>query len=475
VPSSQKMPLRLGADREAALKRAAEIVAKAWDEFYVARENEPLLEPSLAATLREALPEEPMNPIQTLNLAAEVLDTSLAHSRPRFMAWIGSSGLEIGALGDLLAHSYDINLAIDSRAASELERQTLRWLGAFVGFPVGGGAFTSGGTISNITALAAARERALPGSRKHGLMNLRPAIYCSAEVHYSVRRGVELLGLGSDCIRAIPIDANHRMQSSKLAEILEQDVRDGMTPIAVIATSGTTLTGAIDPISEIADICQRFNVWLHVDGAYGLPAAGVPEKTSAFSGIERADSVSVDAHKWMFVPKACSALMVKDRNTLTATFSHNESYMLHDGEAGNAVDETLEYSRPLRALKLWLAFKTHGAGEFRAAIAANLAQAQALYDAAKKDPRFEVLPFRPELSVAPVRYGKNTSDAFQSLLVTKLQEDGRVFVSAAEIEGRIWMRPCFTNFRTSEEDALSLLEVAADVAKPLHNTDGDHS
>jgi aromatic-L-amino-acid decarboxylase len=468
-------PLRLGADRDAALKRAAEIVAKAWGEFDVAREHEPLVEPSLAATLQEALPEEPMNPIQTLNLAAEVLDRSLAHARPRFMAWIGSSGLEIGALGDLLAHSYDINLAVDSRAASALERQTLRWLGAFVGYPVGGGAFTSGGTISNITALAAARERALPGSRKHGLLNVRPAIYCSAEVHYSVRRGVELLGLGSDCIRPIPIDANHRMQASELAESVYRDVRDGIAPIAVIATSGTTLTGAIDPLAEIADICQRFNVWFHVDGAYGLPAAGVSTKTSAFKGIERADSVSVDAHKWMFVPKACSALMVRDRNTLTATFSHNESYMLHDGETGNAVDETLEYSRPLRALKLWLAFKTHGAEEFRAAIAANLAQAQALYDAAKADPRFEVLPFRPELSVAPVRYGKNTSDAFQSLLVQKLQEDGRVFVSPAEIEGRIWMRPCFTNFRTTEEDALSLLEVAADVAKSLRDIDGVHS
>jgi aromatic-L-amino-acid decarboxylase len=470
----ENKPLRLGANRNAALYRAAEIVAKAWNEFDVAREHEPLVEASLAATLRESLPEKPMNPLQTLSLAAEVLDTSLAHSRPRFMAWIGSSGLEIGALGDLLAHSYDINLAIDSRAASELERQTLRWLGSFVGFPVAGGAFTSGGTVSNLTALAAARERALPGSRKHGLTNVRPAIYCSTEVHYSVRRGVELLGLGSDCIRAIPTDANHRMQSVKLAERLERDVKEGITPIAVIATSGTTLTGAIDPISEIADICQRFGVWLHIDGAYGLPAASVPSKTAAFSGIERADSVSVDAHKWMFVPKACSAVMVKDRNTLTATFSHNESYMLHDGEAGNAVDETLEYSRPLRAMKLWLAFKTHGAEEFRQAIAANLAQAQALYDAANLDPRFEVLPFRPELSVVPLRFGKNTSDEFQTQLISKLQADGRVFVSGAEIGGRIWMRPCFTNFRTSLEDALSLLDVAADVAKSMQDNGGNH-
>lgn len=470
----ENKPLHLGANRDVALKHAADIVAKAWREFYVAREHEPLVEPSLAATLKESLPELPTDPITTLDLAAEVLDTSLAHSRPRFMAWIGSSGLEIGALGDLLAHSYDINLAIDSRAASELERQTLSWLGAFVGYPVGGGAFTSGGTISNITALAAARERSIPGSRKSGLMNVRPAIYCSAEVHYSVRRGVELLGLGSDCIRAIPIDSHHRMKSEILAELIAQDIHNGVTPVAVIATSGTTLTGAIDPIDQIADICERFGVWLHVDGAYGLPAAGVARMSDAYRGIERADSVSLDAHKWMFVPKACSAVMVKDRNTLLATFSHNESYMLHDGEKGNAVDETLEYSRPLRALKLWLAFKTHGAEEFRQAIAANLDQAQILYDTASANPQFEVLPFRPELSVAPVRFGKNTSDEFQTQLVQRLQEDGRVFVSAAEIDGRIWMRPCFTNFRTSEADALSLLDVAADVAKSMRDTGGQH-
>ena len=198
----ENKPLRLGAKRDAALKRASEIVAAAWDDFDSPREHEPLMEPKLAATLHEGLPEKPSDPIDSLNLAAEVLDTSLAHSRPRFMAWIGSSGLEIGALGDLLAHSYDINLAIDSRAASELERQTIRWLGEFVGYPVAGGAFTSGGTVSNITALAAAREHALPGSRKHGIGSVRAAIYCSSEVHYSVRRGVELLGLGSDCIRA---------------------------------------------------------------------------------------------------------------------------------------------------------------------------------------------------------------------------------------------------------------------------------
>jgi len=450
--------------RDAALSRATEIVSKAWDEFYVAREHEPAVAPSLVEILKRPLPEGPTDPVETLNMAAEVLDTSLAHSRPRFMAWIGSSGLEIGAMGDLLAHSYDINLAIDSRAASELERQTLRWLGNFVGYPSAGGAFTSGGTISNITALAAARERALPGSRRHGLADVRAAVYCSAEVHYSVRRGVEILGLGSDCIRAIPIDANHKMDVGALRASIERDLKAGITPIAVIATSGTTLTGAIDPIGAIADICESHGIWLHVDGAYGLPAASVPEKRILFAGIERADSVSVDAHKWMFVPKACSAIMVKDRQTLISTFSHHESYMLHEGESVNAVDETLEYSRPLRALKLWLAFETHGAEQFRLAIAENLLQAQVLYDAASADPRFEVLPIRPELSVVPIRFGSDTSDRFQSALVHAIQQDGRVFVSSAEVEGRVWMRPCFTNFRTSQADALSLLEVAADVA-----------
>jgi len=237
-----------------------------------------------------------------------------------------------------------MNLAVDARAATVLEQQAVRWVGEFIGYPATNGAFTSGGTISNMTALAAAREWALPKSRATGLGGLSAAVYASAEVHYSITRAVELLGIGSDQLRDIPIDDEHRMRPDLLAETIDRDVADGVTPVAVVATAGTTLTGAVDPIAPIADICERRGIWFHVDGAYGLPAGSVvPER---FAGVERADSVSVDAHKWLYVPKACSVVLVREQDALSEAFAHEEGYLPHQRHELHAADITLEYSRP---------------------------------------------------------------------------------------------------------------------------------
>ncbi|MGI8615547.1 MAG: pyridoxal phosphate-dependent decarboxylase family protein, partial [Actinomycetota bacterium] len=351
-------PLRLDAPREEALEHAAKLVAEAWRSFDRPRPEEPPLDERLRTLLQAGLPQEPVSVHEALDDAARALDESIAQPRPRYFAFIGSSGLEIGALGDLLASTYDMNLAVDARAATMLEEQAVGWVGEFVGYPATNGAFTSGGTISNMTALAAARERALPGSRAAGLGGLRAAVYASAEVHYSITRAVELLGIGSDRLRDIPIDDEHRMRPDLLADVIDRDVADGMTPVAVVVTAGTTLTGAIDPIGPIADICEARGVWLHVDGAYGLPAASVvPDR---FAGVERADSISIDAHKWLYVPKACSLALVREPRALSEAFAHEQGYLPHQQHELHAADITLEYSRPFRALKLWLAFRAHG-------------------------------------------------------------------------------------------------------------------
>lgn len=470
---SRSNPLTLGVDREVALHHAAQIVLRAWRDFDQAREEEHVPSASLIARLQEPLPESGMSAMSGLDLAAEVLDTSLAQSRPRYLAYIGSSGLEIGALADLLAHSYDVNLALDARAASLMDHQTLKWLGEFLGFPSGGGAFTSGGTISNITALVAARERAIPGSRFNGLGNAKPVVYCSSDAHYSVRRGIELLGIGSHNLRSVPIDNERRLSPTALRDMITSDIAKGLTPIAVVATGGTTLIGAVDPIDAIADVCEEFGVWLHIDGAYGLPAAATPERASAFAGLDRADSISIDAHKWMYVPKACSAVMVRDRNSLVSVFSHEEAYIPHDGAVLNAVDYTLEYSRPLRALKLWLAFMVHGADEFRAAISQNLQQAQLLYDLADASSHLEVMPIRPSLSIVPLRAVPSDVpdlNAFNAALCDAIQADGRVYLSQAVIDGEVWLRPCFTNFRTTQDDVHVTFAVIVELIKKLQST-----
>jgi len=446
-------------DRTRALDHARDLVAAAWAEFDTARDIQPPVSPELLTTLDLALPEEGIDVVAALDEAAEALDQSLAQARPRYLAYIGSSGLEIGALADLLAHSHDPNLALHAGAATLIEAQALRWVGEFVGYPVAGGSFTSGGTVSNVTALAAARERAVPGSRRSGTP-VGATAYCSADAHYSIVRAIELLGLGSDNLRPVPIDEHRRMNPAALDELVRADIAAGRTPIAVVATAGTTLTGAIDPLDEVADVAEEHGIWMHVDGAYGLPAAGVlPER---FRGLARADSVSVDAHKWMFVPKACGIVMVRDESALSAAFGHGTSYIPDSADAAgmrNAVDVTLEYSRPLRALKLWLAFRTYGASWFREQIARTIEHARMLHTLAA-DRGWEVGP-TPDLSIVLMR----KAGIDNAELVQRLQADGRVYVSHAVVDGETWLRPCFTNLRTTSRDVEVLMDIADEVSR----------
>jgi aromatic-L-amino-acid/L-tryptophan decarboxylase len=466
-------PLRLDAPREEALEHAVRLVTEAWRSFDRFRPEEPPLDDRVRRLLEAGLPSGPSPVHEALDDAARILDESIAQARPRYFAFIGSSGLEIGALADFLAHTYDINLAVDARAATQVEDQAVRWVAEFIGFPATGGAFTSGGTISNVSALAAARERAMPGSRHTGLGGRRVAVYCSKEVHYSVMRAVELLGVGSDNLRAVDLDGLRRMRPDALAETIDADIAAGITPMAVIATAGTTLTGAIDPLEEIADVCEARGVWLHVDGAYGLPAAATESRAAGFAGFSRADSCSVDAHKWLYLPKACGVVLVKDDDALAAAFAHEQGYLPHQQHELHAVDITLEYSRPFRALKMWLAFRAHGAAQFRDAIERNLAEADLLYRHAQATEDFEVMEAPPQLSIVPIRHvppGVADLDAHNQALADAIQADGRAYLSSALIDGQVWLRPCFVNFRTTEDDVLALLDVARELGERLART-----
>ena len=463
-------PLRLDAPREEVLAHATKLVEEAWRSFDRFRPEEPPLDERVRGLLGTGLPDGPVPVHEALDDAARILDGSIAQPRPRYFAFIGSSGLEIGTIADLLAHTYDINLAVDARAATEIERQAVRWVSEFVGFPAKIGAFTSGGTISNMTALAAAREQAIPGSRATGLFGRRVAVYCSAEVHYSITRAIELLGIGSQNLRDLPLDESRRMRPDALAEAIDRDVADGVTPVAVVATGGTTLTGAIEPIEAIADVCAERGVWLHVDGAYGLPAASTSSHGALFRGLDRADSVSVDAHKWLYLPKACGVVLVREHDALTRAFAHDEGYMPHQQHELHAVDITLEYSRPFRALKLWLAFRAHGAEQFRLAIEQNLHEADLLYWTAREADDFQTMQERPQLSIVPIRHvpaGVPDLDAHNQALAKAIQADGRVYLASALIDGEVWLRPCFVNFRTTDDDVLAIVEVARELGERI--------
>lgn len=462
--------LRLGEERGEVLTHAARRIGEAWRSFDAFRPTQPLLSPAIEKLLGEPLPESPSPVLQTIDEAVQILDESIAQSRPRYFAYVGSSGLEIGVVADALAAAHDINLATDSLAATAIEREAVRWVAQFVGFPATGGAFTSGGTISNMTAIAAARERALPGSRRTGLGGLRPVVYASREVHYSVRRAAEILGIGSDNVRVVDVDGHRRLRPPLLAAAIDADLAAGNVPVCVIATAGTTLTGAIDPLDAIADVCEERGVWLHVDGAYGLPAAGTPEAAPLFAGLERARSASMDAHKWLFLPKACGVVLVRDEVDLARAFSHADTYMPHVEERPNAVETTLEYSRPFRALKLWLAFRTHGAAAFRAAIGEDIRLARHLADRVRAAaPELELLD-EPQLSIVCFRHvprGVADLDAHNAELVHRIQSDARCYVSPGDVDGATYLRPCIVNYRSTEADVDALVDVALELGRAL--------
>src|ERR687889_506407 len=469
VPQHEQVDLPALADREGILADLERVICEAWESFDTPRPAEPQLDEMLIGRLEAPLPQKAGDPDAILAEAARILDASISPSRPLYLGYIGSTGLEIGVLASALLATYDANLAVTAGGADLVEEQTLRWVSDFVGFPYAEGTFTSGGMTSNLTALLAARERALPGCRVDGLGGRRAAVYCSEESHHSVIRSVEVCGLGSNAVRPIPIDGRRRMRPDALEEALSRDVAAGIVPVAVVATAGTTLTGAVDPLDTIADVCERHDVWLHVDGAYGLPGAGAPSAAPLFAGLKRADSATIDAHKWLGVQKSCSVVLMRETGRLRAAFGHEERYMLHEGDLANPVDRTLEYSRPFRSLRLWMAFRVHGAAKYRAWIEGALANARLLAESLRDAPEFELL-HDPMLSTVCFRHvPPDTPDleAHNIRLARAMQRDGRVFLAPASVDGHACLRVCFVNFRTTPDDVAFLIEVVREIGQRL--------
>lgn len=456
------------ADREAVLEALTRLIAEAWESFERPRPEEPAIDAAIRERLGQPLPELPSDPAQVLADAAIVLDESNSPARPLYLGYVGSTGLEVGVLAEALAATYDVNLAVTARAADLVEAQAVAWVAEFVGYPCAEGAFTSGGMISNLTALLVARESALPGCRDDGFAGRRGAVYCSDESHHSVVRAAEAAGIGSANVRRLPIDELRGMVVAELERAIAADLEAGVVPICVVANGGTTLTGAVDDLAATADVCERHGVWLHVDGAYGLPAAATETAAPLFAGLERADSVTVDAHKWLGLQKSCSIVLVRERGSMEETFGHEESYIRRE-EVRNAVERTLEYSRPLRSLKLWLAFRTHGAAAFRGWIEKTLELARDLAGSVRDHPEFELL-CEPTLSTVCFRHAPADTpdlDAHNTALAAAVQSDGRVYLASAVVDGQVCLRVCFVNFRTRSEHVGFVLETVRELGAQL--------
>jgi aromatic-L-amino-acid decarboxylase len=399
-----------------------------------------------------------------------VLVPALTHwNHPGFLAYFASSGSGPGVLGEMLAGALNQQAMLwkTSPAATELEAVALGWLRQLVGLPDGfEGVIYDTASVSTLHALAAARERAVPGVRTHGLAAAgRPLrIYGSEHAHSSVDKAAMTLGFGLEALRKIPADADFRMRADALAAAIDEDVARGMLPVAVTATIGTTSTTSADPVAAIAEVCEARGVWLHVDAAYAGVAAMVPELRPLYDGWERADSIVLNPHKWLFTPMDISVLFCRRMDVLRAAFSLVPDFLkTAEGEAGvrNLMDTGIQLGRRFRSLKLWMVMRDFGAEGLRAVYREHVRLARLFASWVDTDPRFERVAPVP-LSVVCFRL--RGDDAINERLMERVNASGEVYLSHTRLDGRFVIRLAIGHYRTEQrhvERAWALLQEAA--------------
>jgi aromatic-L-amino-acid/L-tryptophan decarboxylase len=429
-----------------------------WIAEYLARpERYPVLAPVKPGELTDALPARGPE-------GGESMDTILADferlivpamthwNHPGFMSYFANTASEPAILGELLAASLNANgmLWRTSPAVTELEAVTLRWLRQWTGLPEDWfGILYDTASVSSMHAIAAAREAADPESRTRGTMP-GLTVYCSEQAHSSIEKGAIAVGIGQNSVRKVPVDAEFRMRPDALAALIERDLAEGRRPCAVCATVGTTATTSVDPVPEIADICERHGVWLHVDAAYAGSLMIAPEFRWAFAGCDRADSLVTNPHKWLLIPMDCSVFYTRRPEVLRRAFSLIPEYLrTTDNErAVNLMDYGVPLGRRFRALKLWFSMRYYGREGLANILRGHVSLAQELARQVDADPRFERTAPTP-FSVVCFRY-KGTDDENRRIQ-ERVNASGDMFISGTVLNGRFTLRLAIGNSGTKRE------------------------
>ena len=435
-----------------------------------------------------SLPEEGRPAEEILSVASELLlNHSLLNGHPKFLGYITSSAAPIGALADLLAATVNPNVGaqILSPIATEIEKQTVKWLAEFIDVaPSYGGILVSGGNIANFTSfLAAITAKAPENFKEDGLSNSskKLLVYCSKTTHTWVEKAAILSGLGSKSIRWIQTDEDNKMDNELLEHTIKDDLKEGHQPIMIIGTAGDVSTGVIDNLEAIATICNRYDLWFHIDGAYGIPAAVIPELKILFKGIKEADSIALDPHKWLYSPLEAGCTLVKNPKHLTDTYSsHPEYYNFSNNDedtSQNYYEFGLQNSRGFRALKVWATLQQVGRNGYIKMISEDIELAVLLVELARNHPELEAVT--QNLSITTLRYvplnylqSSNNNEAYlnnlNEALLNELQRGGEVFLSNAIVMGKYCLRACIVNFRTSKKDIAEIIEIIIREGRKMH-------
>ncbi len=427
--------------------------------------------------LEESLPAEPEDVSDLLNEVSKKVMSSITNNiGPKYYGYITGGGNQIAVLAEMIKASLNQNNLKwhSSPVSTEMERLVMRWVAEFIGYSTeSAGVLLSGGSVANFNCLAVARKIKGPsGISDDGLYNTKAmTVYVSEEGHSSFDKAMDMLGLGKKYLRKIPVDEEMRIDPEKLDEQIRADKDAGLHPICGIAVAGTTNSGAVDDLEAVADICERHNMWYHVDAAYGGPAAKVESVSQLFAGIERADSVVVNPHKWMYVPFEAGGVLVKNPEHLRRTFSTIPDYLKSDQQNGGRTD-LMEYNLPLtkefKALKVWMTIKAFGARKLREEIASDINKAQHLVHLVEQHRNLELMAPAP-LSIVCFRYNPGdvdepTLNKLNDKIIDEIESDGRVFLTGTKIRDKTALRACFINHRTDETHIDYLKNVVLDIA-----------
>jgi len=478
--------------------RVIDMIAEHFEGLPEARVFPPRNSTQIEEIIREPLPETGQDPDAILDDWTErVLPNVTQVGSPRYFGFVNGSGSMMAVLAEALSVSVNQNVGAwkPGPAATEIERRTISWLAELIGFePECGGLFVSGGTMANFTALLAAlRNTASYDMTARGLSGeahgSRFRLYMSDhEGHVSIKRCADLLNLGRDAIRLVPSHEDFTINVEALAEMVDDDISRGDVPFCVIGQAGSINVGAIDPLDAIGAVCRERGVWFHVDGASGAVGAMLPEKRHLFRGMELADSVTLDPHKWLYIPYECGCVLVRNPEKLRRTFSMTAPYLRGTLPTENKGLDYLEYgpqmSRGFHALKVWMTMKHYGVEGYRKLLGQNVACARHLHDLVSASSDFEVLHdptlFMYSFRYAPVQYGEQAEsdpllrteideylDVLNQRLADEIQASGIAFVMTSSVRGRTVLRFSICSHRTTPADIERTFEHLQRVAREL--------
>lgn len=467
-----------------AFRRHGHVVVDWIADYLGSIDDRPVLSPLAPGEVRDALPTAPPDapepfPQIMADLDRVILPGITHWNHPSFHAYFAITGAGPGILGEALTAAMNVNgmLWRTSPSATEVEQLVVDWLRQLLGMgPSWSGLLTDGASTSTLLALAAARERTNLDVRQRGLAG-RPdlpalRVYTSEQAHSSVEKAAIALGLGRDGVRTIAVDDRYRLRPDALAAAIEEDLRFGFRPVAIVATIGTTATTSVDPLEEIADVRDAavaelgHPIWLHADGAYGAALAICEEHRSLLDGIERADSLVINPHKWLFTPIDCSVLLLQETQALSTAFSLVPDYLAtDDGEVTDLMDLGVQLGRRFRALKLWMTLRYFGADGLRRRLREHLRQATQVAAWVESHPALELV-LQPEMSTVVFRLrvhddaaagpealaaAAQAADDRSRRLLRWLDDDGRILLSGTVLDGRHVLRLALGNLRTTDE------------------------